>query len=155
MGRRRLVRGLAAVTAGALPFALGVGSAEATESHFNSTQFDHTFTALDGREVTCTVIGGSSLFRESSDTPYRADASIFSFEPDPSPADPACTDGVSFVTASYVDGAGQRTTSGSSGPGGGTIWFADNVAADLSVAHALTYFDCQFNCEISFTTRPK
>jgi hypothetical protein len=153
MGGRGLVRGLAALAAGAVPFALGAEAAGAVESHFNASSFEHTFTTWDGRQVTCFVGGSSSLFRESSGTPFTADAQTFSFGA--SQSDPACGDGLVSVSTSYLDSAGRRTLNASTGGGGIIFWVADNVAGDLSVTHTIVYFNCQANCEVTFTTQPK
>ena len=61
-GGRRLEGG-GGVAAGALPFALGVGTASADEFYSQSFSKDHIFTAEDGTRSACTVSGESNLFR--------------------------------------------------------------------------------------------
>ena len=62
MGRGgRRTKAAVALAAGALPFALGVGTASADDLFIQFFSQDHTFTANDGTSVTCTVSGESSL----------------------------------------------------------------------------------------------
>ena len=66
MGRGgRRVRTAAALVAGALPLGLGVGTAAADDFFGQVFSREHTFTAGNGQQVTCTFSGESSLTRAS------------------------------------------------------------------------------------------
>jgi len=138
------------VAAGVLPFAFGVGTASADESYSQSFVRDHSFTRGDGAAVTCTFSGESNLRKAYGENLFRADALTRA-----SGTNPAC--GITFVEAiaTYVDGNGDRKTSGANSVDGDVQWFAADVAARFSVVHRARFDDCQANCQVSFTTSPK
>jgi hypothetical protein len=148
--RRRRVRAAVALTAGALPFALGAGTASADEFYSQSFFREHTFTRDDGTQVTCNFSGGSNLSRETGRDTYFADALTTAFG-----EDPAC--GVTFVevVATYRDASGRQKTTGANSIEGDVKWFTDDVSTGLDVVHRVFFFDCQANCEVSATTSPK
>jgi hypothetical protein len=152
MGRGGRVAATAtlALTAGAMPFALGIGTAAADEAYSQSFFTEHTFTSGDGRTVTCTLSGESNLFRSSDSETFLADALTEALGEDRS-----C--GVTFVEAiaTYVDVGGRTKTTGANSINGDVQWFADDVASDFRVLHKATFNDCSANCGASFTTTPK
>lgn len=34
-------------------------------------------------------------------------------------------------------------------------WFADDASTEFIAEHTICFFDCESNCDVSFTTRPK
>ncbi len=147
-GRRAKVA--VAITAGALPFALGIGTASADEAYSESFFKDHTFRAGDGTSVTCTVSGESNLFRQTGAETFIADALT-----DASGEDSSC--GFTFVevVATYTDVNGRKKTTGANSIDGDVQWFADDVAGGLQVVHRVQFQDCRADCEVSVTTSPK
>ena len=139
-----------ALTAGALPFALGIGTASADEAYSQSFFKDHTFTAGDGTRVTCVVRGEANLFRASGADTFVADALT-----DASGEDSSC--GFTFVEviATYTDANGRTNTTGANSIDGDVQWFADDVAGGLEVVHRVQFQDCRADCEVSVTTSPK
>ena len=152
MGRGRRVAATAtvALTAGAVPFALGIGPAAADEAYSQSFFREHTFAAGDGRSVTCAVGGESNLYRPSGAETFRADALTEAFG-----EDPAC--GRTFVeaVATYTDPSGRTKTTGANSINGDVQWFGDDVAGGFRVVHRVTFNDCRADCGVSSTTRPK
>ena len=151
MGRGgRRTKTAVALTAGALPLVLGIGTAGADESFSQSFSTDHTFTSGDGRSVTCTLSGEANLFRPSGSEAFLADALT-----DASGVDPSCGSTFVEVVATYVDPGGRRKTTGANSIDGDVQWFADDVAGDLRVVHRASFNDCRANCQVSVTTSPK
>jgi hypothetical protein len=139
-----------ALAAGALPFALGMGTAAADEAYSQSFFADHTFTTGDGRSVTCSVSGESNLFRPSGSETYLGDALTEALGDDP-----ACGRAFVEVLATYTDAGGRTKTTGANSIDGDVQWFADDVASGFSVVHQVTFNDCRADCEVSTTTSPK
>ena len=152
MGRagRVAAKATVALTAGAMPFALGIGTAAADEAYSQSFFTDHTFTTGDGRSVTCSVSGESNLFRPSGSETFLADALTEAHG-----GDPSC--GTTFVeaVATYTDAGGRTKTTGGNSINGDVQWFADDVASGFQVVHRVTFNDCRTNCGVSVTTSPK
>jgi hypothetical protein len=150
MGRKARVRAVAAVAAGAVPLALGVGQAGADEFFSQSFLQDHTFTSADGRQVTCTFSGESNLFRATGQEGYQGDALT-----DVSGADPACGSTFVEVVVTYVDAGGRRKTSGANSVDGDVLWFGDDIGGEFVVQHSVEFEDCRANCSASAVTAPK
>lgn len=150
MGRKARVRAVAALAAGAVPLALGVGPASADEFFSQSFLRDHTFTSADGRQVTCTFSGESNLFRATGQEGFSADALT-----DVSGADPACASTFVEVRATYLDPGGRRKTTGANSVDGDVLWFGDDIGSEFLVHHSVEFEDCQANCETSTFTAPK
>jgi hypothetical protein len=150
MGRKARVRAGAALVAGAVPLALGVGQAGADESFSQSFLQDHSFTAADGRPVTCTVSGESNLFRATGAESFTADALT-----DVSGEDPACASTFVEVLATYVDPGGRRKTTGANSVDGDVLWFGDDIGSGFTVLHTAQFEDCREDCEFGTTTSPK
>ena len=152
MGRGgRRAKAAVALAAGALPFALGVGTASADDFFTQFFSKDHTFTANDGTSVTCTVTGESSLSREPGQQVFDGQA-LTQARGD----DPRC--GITFVSVdvTYIDGSERQRHTGADSIDGDVRWFVDDdVARDLRVVHAVSFDDCRANCDVSFTTQPK
>jgi hypothetical protein len=151
MGRAgRRVRAAAALAVGAVPFALGVGTAAADDFFGQTFSREHTFTAGNGQQVTCTFSGESSLTHASGASTSAGTALTRA-----SGEDPAC--GVTFVQVlvTYVDGSGRQRSTGADSVDGDVRWFGDDVARDFSVVHRVSFDDCLSNCDTSFTTSPK
>jgi hypothetical protein len=147
-GRRTKVA--AALAAGAVPFALGIGTASADEGYSQSFAKDHTFTAGDGHSVTCTFSGYSSLQRFSGQNTFDGQALTDAFGDDP-----ACDIHFVAVIVTYTDGSGRQRQTGADSIDGDVRWFGDDVASGFSVLHSVTFDDCRANCEATFTTQPK
>ena len=140
-----------ALAAGALPFALGVGTASADDFFTQFFSKDHTFTANDGTSVTCTVSGESSLSREAGQKVFDGQALTRA-----TGDDPRC--GITFVSVdvTYIDPSGHQRHTGADSIDGDVRWFVDHdVLRDLRVVHAVSFDDCRANCDVSFTTQPK
>ena len=155
MGRSgRRAKAAVALAAGALPFALGVGTASADDFFVQFFSKEHTFTANDGASVTCTVSGESSLRRDAGEDVFDGEALTRVVVT--SDDDPRC--GITFVSVdvTYVD-AGDRTRhTGADSIDGDVRWFVENdVARDFRVVHGVRFDDCRANCDVSFTTQPK
>jgi hypothetical protein len=150
MGRKARVRAVAALAAGTVPLAFGVGQAGADELFSQSFIQDHTFTTADGRQVTCTFSGESNLFRPTGQEAFQADALT-----DVSGADPACGSTFVHVVVTYADPAGRRKTSGANSIDGDVQWFADDVGGEFRVQHGVEFEDCRANCVASAVTAPK
>jgi hypothetical protein len=152
MGRsRRRIQAVAALAAGALPIALGVGTASADEFFNQFASSDHTFTAGDGSTVTCTVSGESSLSRPNGQNAYDAEA-LTSAAGD----SPSCSITFVEVEVSYRDPAGRERHTGADSIDGDVRWFVKNdVSSGFSVVHRVTFDDCRADCEVTFTTSPK
>jgi hypothetical protein len=151
MGRAgRRVGTVAALVAGALPFGLGVGTAAADDFYGQVFSREHTFTAGNGTQVTCTFSGESSL-TYASGTPTAEGSALTRA----SGEHPAC--GATFVQVlvTYVDGSGRQRTTGADSVDGDVRWFGEDVASDFSVVHRVSFDDCLSNCDTSFTTSPK
>lgn len=149
-GRAATTKAGVALAAGALPFALGMGTAAADEAYSQSFFTEHTFTAGDGRSVTCSVSGESNLFRPSGAETFDADALTEAIGEDPS-----CSRTFVEVIATYTDQSGRTKTTGANSINGDVQWFADDVASGLRVLHRVTFNDCRADCEASATTSPK
>jgi hypothetical protein len=149
-GRSTATRAALALTAGALPLALGIGTAAADDAFSQSFAKDHTFTAGDGSTVTCTVSGESNLFRRTGEEAFIADGLTDAFGNDSS-----C--GIRFVEviATYRDVSGRTKTTGANSIDGDVQWFAEDVAGEFRALHRVTFDDCRANCQFSFTTTPK
>ena len=151
MGRGgRKVRAAAAVAAGTLPFALGVGTASADGFYGQQFSREHFFTAGNGEQVGCTFSGESSLTRPTSDGTFDADALTRA-----SGLHPACGDTFVQVEVTYVDGNGRRQNTGADSIEGDVRWFGNDVLDDFQVVHRVSFNDCISNCAASFTTSPK
>jgi hypothetical protein len=150
MGRKARVRAVAALAAGAVPLALGAGTAGADEFFSQSFIKDHTFTAADGRQVTCTFTGESNLFRPTGQEGFQGDA-LTAVQG----SDPAC--GITFVEVltTYVDPGGRRKTSGANSVDGDVLWFGDDIGGEFLVRHSVQFEDCRANCSASTITAPK
>jgi hypothetical protein len=152
MGRGgRRARAAVALAAGALPFALGVGTASADDFFIQFFSKDHTFTAGDGSTVTCTVSGESSLTRAPDEEVFDGEALTRA-----SGEHPSC--GVTFVSVdvTYVDPSGRQKHTGADSIDGDVRWFVDDdVAHSFRVVHRVSFDDCRANCDVSFTTQPK
>ena len=119
MGRGgRRAKAAVALAAGALPFALGVGTASADDFFVQFFSKDHTFTANDGTSVTCTVSGESSLSRSPGEEVFDGEALTRA-----TGEDPRC--GITFVSVdvTYVDPSEhQRHTGADSIDGDRASW---------------------------------
>jgi hypothetical protein len=127
-----------------------VGRAGADEFYVQSAFFDRTFTAADGRAVTCRVSGSSSLFRSTGEPAFEGSAATDTFG-----GDPACDGHFVQVEVSYDDVGGNRRRTGASSVEGSVFWFGDDVGSGPSAQHLVVYFDCQTDCEVVFATSPK
>ena len=148
-GRRRSAA--AALAAGALPFAMGVGTASAEDVFTQFFTLDHTFTAGDGSTVTCAVTGESSLRRDPGEEVFDGEALTRA-----SGEHPSC--GVTFVEVdvTYVDPSGRQRHTGADSIDGDVRWFVDgDVHHGFRVVHRVSFDDCRSNCDVSFTTQPK
>ena len=150
MGRvGRRVRTAAALAAGTVPFALGVGTASA-EAYGQTFSRNHTFTAEGGRQVTCGFVGESSLRRDDERSDFSGEALTRVLGDDP-----ACGTTLVSVEVSYLDRAGQRRHTGADSVDGDVRWFGGDVFQEFSVVHRATFESCIANCETEFTTSPK
>ena len=149
-GGRAATKAGVALAAGALPFALGMGTAAADEAYSQSFFTEHTFTAGDGRSVTCSVSGESNLFRPSGGETFHADALTEAIGEDPS-----CGRTFVEVIATYTDQSGRSKTTGANSIDGDVQWFADDVASGLRVVHRVTFNACRADCEAGASTPPK
>ena len=150
MGRKARVRAVAALAAGAVPLALGVGTAGADEFFSQSFIQDHTFTNADGRQVTCTFAGESNLSRATGQEGFQGDALT-----GVTGTDPACGTTFVEVLATYVDPGGRRKTSGANSVDGDVLWFGDDIGSGFLVRHSVEFEDCRANCTASTITAPK
>lgn len=150
MGRAgRGMRAAAALAAGTVPLALGVGTATA-ESYGQTFSRNHTFTAGNGSQVTCGFIGESSLRREDEQSDFTGEAlTRVSGEA------PACGASLVSVEVSYLDRRGQRHHTGADSVDGDVRWFGSDVFQEFTVVHRVTFTDCVANCQTSTTTSPK
>jgi hypothetical protein len=139
-----------ALAAGAVPFALGFGTASADEAFAQSFAKQHTFTAGNGQAVTCTFTGDSSLQKADGQATFDAEALTDAFG-----EDPACAVHFVEVIVTYTDGSGRQKRTGADSIDGDVRWFGDDVAGGFSVLHRVTFDDCRANCEASATTSPK
>lgn len=146
--KKTIVRSVAAVSASALPFMLGAQPASADEAYSRSRAFEHTFTNFEDQQVTCTVGGGASLFRPSDQPAFFAEAFTQAYGDNPS-----CRALVD-VLVTYRDVNGNAKQSGADAENF-VDWFADDASREFSANHFIGFFDCQSNCEVNFTTRPK
>ena len=149
MARVGRVRAAAALAAGSVPFALGVGTASA-DSYGQTFSKDHTFTAGNGEQVTCGFVGESRLARASEQDDFGGEALTRA-----SGEHPACGVTLVAVEVSYRDRAGVQRNTGADSIDGDVRWFGDDVFSDFSVVHRVTFNDCTANCQASFTTSPK
>ena len=140
----------AALAAGAVPFAVGVGAASADEAYSQSFFREHSFIGGDGRPVTCNFSGDSTLFKASGARTFDASALTDAFGDDP-----ACQVRFVEVVVTYLDGNGVRKVTGANSIDGDVQWLGDDVGIGFSVVHRVTFDDCQSNCQTSFTTSPK
>ena len=143
------MRAAAAVAAGTVPLALGVGTA-AAESYGQSFSRDHTFTAGNGSQVTCGFVGESRLTREDERDDFSGEALTRVVG-----EAPACGATLVSVEVSYLDRNGQRRHTGADSVDGDVRWFGGGVFQEFSVVHRATFTDCVANCQTSFTTSPK
>jgi hypothetical protein len=150
MGRKARVRAVAALAAGAVPLAFGVGPAGADEGFSQSFTREHTFTAADQRQVTCTFSGESNLFRATGQEGFQGNALTAV-----SGADPACSSTFVEVQVTYVDPGGRRKTSGANSVDGDVLWFGDDIGSEFLVQHSVEFEDCLSNCVASTITAPK
>jgi len=143
------VRAAAALAAGTVPLALGVGTASA-DTYGQTFSRNHTFTAGNGQQVTCGFVGESRLTRDSVQDDFSGEALTRV-----SGAHPAC--GATFVSVevTYVDRSGATRQTGADSIDGDVRWFGSGVFRDFSVVHRVAFADCSANCEASSTTRPK
>src|SRR5918994_1161522 len=118
-GGRAATKAGVALAAGALPFALGMGTAAADEAYSQSFFTEHTFTAGDGRSVTCSVSGESNLFRPSGAETFHADALTEAIGEDPS-----CGRTFVEVIATYTDQSGRTKTTGANSINGDVLGVA-------------------------------
>jgi hypothetical protein len=149
MGRAGRGRAAAALAAGTVPLALGVGTASA-DTYGQTFSRSHTFTAGNGQQVTCGFVGESSLSRASEQDDFRGEALTRA-----SGEHPACGVTLVAVEVTYVDRAGGQRRSGADSIDGDVRWFGDDVFRDFSVVHRVVFNDCTANCEATSTTSPK
>lgn len=150
MGRKARARAVAALAVGAVPLTVGMAPAAADEAASQSFVRDHTFTAADGRQVTCTFLGESNTFRATGQEAFRADA-LTGVTGD----DPACDSTFVEVRVTYVDPGGRRKSSGANSVDGDVQWFGDDIGSGFAALHRVEFTDCRANCTASTVTAPK
>ena len=144
MGSRR--RLLGALSAGALPFVLGQGTASAA---FAESERSLTFT-YQGQEVTCRLFGQSDVLDGDGSAASSTNAD----------QDPRCA-GHLAVSVTYVDTGGvQRTSGATTATGSDVSHSVQGVRDSFTATHTVRFVNCEdlidpSACELSFQTTPK
>lgn len=121
------------------------------ELHSKNVVLEHTFTDFAGDRVTCQVEYDSSIFRESTSSPYAANADTQAFD---------ITRGVDCraqvsVDIAYRDLAGRPQTAPAFGNDFVDLQL-DEVQGNIVVTHQVFFLDCSgSDCQTSYTTSPK
>jgi hypothetical protein len=146
--KRKLAGGVAAVSAGALPFLAGVRPA-AADQFFNAiARYDHTFTNEAGASVTCRVIFFSTLQWPDLNGPLSADVGTNSGTGE------ACAARV-VAGATYRDRAGVTRTPSVASLTGDVLLSVEDVGSHFTGHHLVTYDNCSAGCEVRFNSHPK
>ncbi len=144
--RKRLAGGAAVVTAGALPFVLGMPPA-AAETKTAQHELNYEFTNNNGDSIVCRILGESSLTRSAGDPTFDSTSDTLIS------VGPSCGTSLT-ITARYTDDDGHARVSSASGLG--TLSLRnDDVASGYVATHTITFLDCVNFCTTSFDTRPK
>jgi hypothetical protein len=143
---RRLAGGAAAVSAGVLPFVVGMPAAWA-ETKSAEHELDYEFTNDAGNSVVCHILGRSTLNRSTGDPTFDATSDTLIG------IGPSCATSLT-ITARYTDQDGRARQSSASGLG--TLSLTnDDVASGYVATHTITFLDCVNFCTTSFDTSPK
>jgi len=146
--KRKLAGGVAAVSAGALPFVAGVRPAGADQFFNDIARYDHTFVNEAGASVTCRVIFFSTLQWPDLDGPLSADVGTNSG------TTAGC--GARVVAgATYRDRAGVTKTPSLESATGDVLLQVEDVGSHFTGHHQVTYDDCRADCIVRFNSHPK
>jgi hypothetical protein len=149
---RTLVRGAVATSAAALPLLVTATPASAFESYTKDVVLEHTFTDSAGDPVTCNVEYTSSLFREDSNSTFRADTSTQAYTFDPLLQE-ACR-AFALVDTVYRDPEGHERHARAFGTEIADLQL-DEVQGTYQSTHEVFFINCAENCQASYTTSPK
>jgi hypothetical protein len=144
--RRKVVAGVAAVAAGALPLVGQVPAAGADDFFLDVKTFDYTFDTLGGQPRTCTASGGSGLTRPTGQPTFTADSFT-------SILGEGCT-GFTTLSITYRDVNGTVRRAIASGDNEVALTL-DGVRDSWVARHGITFDDCAEDCFVTFTTQPK
>jgi hypothetical protein len=147
--RRKLAKGVGALSVGAVALAFDASAAGAVEDYSHNKNFEHTFTNDAGQRVTCPVSFSSSLFRFSSDEPFFGSGFTGS-----DIERPEC-DAFVAVSVSFTDPGGRRESAVADSFQGDVFLGVDDVGSQFVANHFISFLDCSANCEVSGETRPK
>lgn len=149
--RTHLLRGVLALSVGAMALFSGVGPAHADSEARSTQQFTFT-SASSGNSVTCSVEAYAVVFGAGTDARREAFASLKGYG-----GDPSCQGGSGSLTATYRSSSGVLIRSGAGGDGA-VYWTSDDVgpgSPNLVVDFRFTFADCLSNCDVNLAVAPK
>ncbi len=140
--------GVAALSAGTLPFVVGMPGAAADETRTAHHQLDYEFSDGEGISHVCHIEGNSTLFRPTGDPTFDSFSDVFV-----SGGGSECDATVS-VSARYTNADGRARVS--SATGSRLVELRnDDVASGYVATHRVTFVNCINFCTTPFDTTPK
>jgi hypothetical protein len=144
---RTLAGGAAVVSAGVLPFLVGMPAASA-ETKSDTQELNYEFSNNNGDDIVCHIRVHSELTRPTSDPTFD---SLTETEVSNGPECAANLE----IRATYTNQDGRSRTIIANGAGSYLGLRNDDVVSGYSAHHQVTFIDCVNFCTTPFDTHPK